>query len=765
MRIEPSFRRSADTHPFAPPLTAHGRPIGAGSPGSLDRVIDILLALVFGTVALVLSLCLLSWTASDHSFATISSAPPRNWLGTHGALLADALMRSLGLAAILLVLPLLIWTGDALSGRGLANVRLRAIAAPVAVLCLAGFASALPPIGAWPLADGLGGYLGDQLAGLLVSTLVPLSGTWAGVVGAVGFLAVGGVALLLAVGRSLADLAAVVRTPVRLHRPDSSWVSRHLHRVAEPAPDQPIPPVRAAADPAPPTPPVTHEPVAAPDAPPSAASERTSRSDLPVERAPVAATLSIGTPVRMAWPLPPVQVLPRAPTHPVPPAALQAMERLRAEQLIAAFANYSVRAEVSIASSGPRVTTFHAEPTAGTKPGRLLGLADDLARSLNVTGLRCVPLPGRATIAVEVPQAEPTVITLADLVGTAPFTACSGPVPWALGSSVTGEALVCSLTTLGSVVIAGAEPAKRASVLRGAVASLLFCATPMQARFLVVDGPGLPLSALAGLPHLDMPIATSPASAVDVLEGAATALAARRSAPGALPPLVVVVADLAALATLPDCATNLHGLARDGAAHGVYLVAATSRLDADVAPLLGAFATRLVGRTADKGESRRALDTTGAEDLLDRQDMLVASRHDHVRRFFGGGATPRFHPIGVDADTIARIVDAIRSPVPQHTQAAPSLVPARDTRTTAPARAFAHTAPRPTGVPRAVYDRALPLVLRHRSVDADLLTVQLGIAYPQALDVLVQLQADQLVLPPDADGRCRVVVGAAVGSG
>jgi S-DNA-T family DNA segregation ATPase FtsK/SpoIIIE len=291
---------------------------------------------------------------------------------------------------------------------------------------------------------------------------------------------------------------------------------------------------------------------------------------------------------------------------------------------------------------------------------------------------------------------------------------------------------------------------------------LLSRSTPDELRLLVIDGPGTPFAALSGLPHLDHHPARSPAAAGLALTAAQRALDSRRMTAGSLPPLVFMIADIAALADVPGLADTLSDISRCGPALGVHLIAATSSAEAPLTAeaARGLFQTLFVGRTASKVDSRRWMAATGAEDLLPARDVLIATRSDALRRLSGGGELPRVHPVTLDGTALERVVAAVMTPKPAHAVAARVASPVLTTRHPQPtAPAFAAKPLRAGPIPATIYDRALPLVMQFAAIDADLLTQRLGIAYPQALDVLVQLQADRLVTAPDQNGECRVLVG------
>ncbi|MGH2395059.1 MAG: DNA translocase FtsK, partial [Candidatus Limnocylindria bacterium] len=202
-----------------------------------------------------------------------------------------------------------------------------------------------------------------------------------------------------------------------------------------------------------------------------------------------------------AFQLPPLGLLrvPDATEHPVSREELQD----NAETLRRKLLDFEVEGRNVQVSPGPVITSYEFEPAAGVKISRVVNLSDDLALALKAAAVRIVgPIPGRGTVAIEVPNAEPALVHLQEMFASAAFTQSKRRLPLALGKDVTGGPVVSDLTAMPHLLIAGATGTGKSVGLNAMICSILYTLTPADVRFLMIDPKRLELTVYEGIPHL-----------------------------------------------------------------------------------------------------------------------------------------------------------------------------------------------------------------------------------------------------------------------
>ena len=180
-----------------------------------------------------------------------------------------------------------------------------------------------------------------------------------------------------------------------------------------------------------------------------------------------------------------------------------------AETLRRKLADFEVDGRIVQVSPGPIITSYEFEPAAGVKVAQVVNLADDLALALKAASVRIVgPIPGRGTVAVEVPNDEWATVYLREIFVSAEFAESKGKLPLALGKDVNGMPVVADLTAMPHLLVAGATGSGKSVGLNSMICSILYKATPADVRFLMVDPKRLELSVYEGIPHLLSPVVT-----------------------------------------------------------------------------------------------------------------------------------------------------------------------------------------------------------------------------------------------------------------
>ncbi|CAN5152825.1 DNA translocase FtsK 4TM domain-containing protein [soil metagenome] len=484
-------------------------------------------------LAALLLVAMVSWNPADPSLNAASSTPATNWLGDNGALFADLVMQSLGLAAwpmTLLVIAFGLATaiGEAIQQR-LKPTPLKALSASAGVLLVSAALSALAAPAAWPLATGLGGLWGDAVSGLSVAGLHALKIPGAGVIVGLLFGGLGVWACGYAVGLRMSDFGDAV-----------AWASG-LRR-APPAP--PAPPVRKARAPRPApaaaplvmpefdgpgigpgmdavedTPP-WDEPVAAQYAPvtaPASAEPRVAAPKAPKKRAVDDDQIGFEfTRPEGAFDLPPLGILTK------PPARTSAVDehalKQNAKMLEGVLAEFGVRGVIDQIRPGPVVTLYELAPAPGVKHGRVVALSDDIARSMSARACRISVVQGRNAIGIELPNVNRETVYLRDLLSSSEFDKKTHLLPLALGETIGGEPYVADLARMPHLLIAGTTGSGKSVGVNAMILSILYRHSPAECRFIMIDPKMLELSVYDGIPHLLAPVVTDPKKAVVALK-------------------------------------------------------------------------------------------------------------------------------------------------------------------------------------------------------------------------------------------------------
>ena len=384
-------------------------------------------------------------------------------------------------------------------------------------------------------------------------------------------------------------------------------------------------------------------------------------------------TFDFGKGGAQSFQLPPVGLL-----KPPPPEELKrTREELQdnAEVLRRKLQDFEVEGRIVQVSPGPIITSYEFEPAPGVKVSQVVNLADDLALALKAASVRIVgPIPGRGTVAIEVPNDNHGTVYLREIFVSPEFAESKGKLPLALGKDVQGQAVVADLTAMPHLLIAGATGSGKSVGLNAMICSILYKATPADVRFLMIDPKRLELSVYEAIPHLLAPVVTDAKEAaarlrwiVGKMDERYKTLQAKqvRNIEGynravgpddRLPYWVVVVDELADLMMVSagDVQTSLVRLAQIARAVGIHLIIATQRPSVDVVTGLikANFPTRIAFQVASKVDSRTVLDGNGAEQLLGKGDMIYVPP--------GANKQMRVHGAWVADDEVKGICEFLR---------------------------------------------------------------------------------------------------------
>jgi S-DNA-T family DNA segregation ATPase FtsK/SpoIIIE len=338
-----------------------------------------------------------------------------------------------------------------------------------------------------------------------------------------------------------------------------------------------------------------------------------------------------------------------------PPASSDADNlRMQSQLLEKKLEDFGVRGKVVAVSPGPVITTFEYEPAAGVKINKIVSLSDDLALALRAISIRIVaPIPGKAAVGIEVPNATREMVRFKEIVASGVFDKSKSKLTICLGKDIVGNPVVAELEKMPHLLIAGATGTGKSVALNAMICSLLYKATPDEVKLIMVDPKRIELSSYDGIPHLITPVVIDAKKATNALFWAVREMERRyellsqkncrnisqynkkiekeekpvdEDGLQKLPYVVIIIDELADLMMLAsrDVEITLTRLAQMARAAGIHLILATQRPSVDVLTgiIKANFPTRLTFQVSSKTDSRTIIDTNGAENLLGSGDML-----------------------------------------------------------------------------------------------------------------------------------------------
>jgi S-DNA-T family DNA segregation ATPase FtsK/SpoIIIE len=468
--------------------------------------------------------------------------------------------------------------------------------------------------------------------------------------------------------------------------------------------------------------------------------------------------------------LPSLELLdgPVAPHHRLNAETLAPQARLLAQKL----REFGVDGEVVEVLPGPVITTYEFAPAAGVKVNKIINLQDDLALGMRALSVRIVaPIPGKAVVGIEIPNARRETVALRELLDTAALHNSPSKLSMALGQDTLGRPVITDLAMIPHLLVAGATGSGKSVGLNSLICSLLFRVTPAEVRLLMIDPKMLEFSIYDGIPHLLIPVVTDAKKAaialrrvVEEMERRYQLLAAKgvrnitqynqlvaqeiraggapqpsaaeddeplpRAEP--LPYLVVIIDELADLMMVSsrEVEDSLMRIAQMARAAGIHLIVATQRPSVDVLTgvIKANFPARLSFRVTSKTDSRTILDTNGAETLLGRGDMLFLAP--------GTSKPQRIHGAYVSESEINRLVDAWKAVESTHYDEG-FLEPAAD-KVDIEDDEYDEK-----------YDEAVALVVKLGQASISMLQRRLRVGYNRAARMIEIMERDGVVGPAD----------------
>jgi S-DNA-T family DNA segregation ATPase FtsK/SpoIIIE len=769
---------------------------------------------------------LATWSIYDPSFNNATQAAPRNVLGSWGAIVADLAMQSLGLAGIVLFLPLAAWGWHLALRTVPERRRARLLLWPLAVMLLAAALSALPQPKSWPLPNGLGGILGDLfMTGALFIGVLPAAA--ASFVAGLLFLIAGTSLLLFACGTNTSSLIALWAPRSKI---PSEWANASLgaamhvamhtgakikrgfwwRKAGDGVEEEPELEVAAPAEDSEPDPDGRIEPtfdlepyeyddeeveededdgeeddVTEPNYRITRTTEkkkhtgpRVQRSDTPYEA-------------------PPLKLLQQQPRSSKRTAISDEVLQENARELEGVLQDFGVKGEITNVRPGPVVTLYELEPAPGTKSSRVIGLADDIARSMSAVAARVAVVPGRNAIGIELPNDRREIVVLRELLESPDFQETDARLALALGKNIGGESVTVDLSRMPHLLIAGTTGSGKSVGINTMILSLLYRLSPDQCKFIMIDPKMLELSVYDGIPHLLAPVVTDPKKAVVALKWTVREMEERykrmsklgvRDIKGynsrilqaeakgevltrtvqtgfdratgraiyeqeemdydAMPFIVVIVDEMADLMMVAgkDIESAVQRLAQMARAAGIHLITATQRPSVDVitGTIKANFPTRVSFQVTSKIDSRTILGEQGAEQLLGQGDMLYMA---------GGGRITRVHGPFVADEEVEKVVKHLKKQgVPDYLEAVTEEESADGDEEEGEGEAYGESGDE-------LYDQAVAVVLKDRKVSTSYVQRRLGIGYNRAATLIERMEKEGLIGAANHAGKREILVG------
>ena len=800
----PAVDRSLDIIAF---VSEHFRDI-------IKRRLSELAGLALLSLALLGAIALATWSVQDPSLSHATQKPIHNLLGFPGAIFADLAMQLLGLAAIMFLLPEVLLGWRLLAHRSLGD-KWRGMLWIIATILFAGFASTLPHAGSWPLPTGLGGVLGDAVL-QLPTWIVGGHLSWSARILLALLLGAASVVVVMYAGgwcsREHAPnrrLAHDINEDDDVERDEdeedrsSAWLGMIVHsllswkaRVVRLLWGAPRSSMRAAM-------PMPSGGRAEPRF--DAYGRPTMLADADFgdedEDAPVPRRRSVARmPTRRSsggFVLPSLNLLsaPRASERSALPKDIIDANALALESVLQDF---GVRGEIINARPGPVVTLYELEPAPGIKSSRVIGLADDIARSMSAISARVAVVSGRNAIGIELPNPVREKVYLRELLTGRDYNENAAKLPLCLGKTIGGESVIVDLSRMPHLLIAGTTGSGKSVAINTMILSLVYRLRPDQCRLIMVDPKMLELSVYDGIPHLLTPVVTDPRKAVVALKWAVREMEERykkmsklgvRNIEGynarlaearnkgetlqrtvhtgydketgeaiyekeelelePLPFLVVIVDEMADLMMVAgkDIEGAIQRLAQMARAAGIHVILATQRPSVDVitGTIKANFPTRISFQVTSKIDSRTILGEQGAEQLLGQGDMLYMA---------GGGRISRVHGPFVSDEEVEKVVRHLKS---QGTPEYLEEVTAGGDELGEDGAVFDATG---MGMAEGgdLFQQAVAIVKRDRKASTSYIQRRLQIGYNRAATIMERMEEEGIVGQPNHAGKREILI-------
>ncbi|WP_101067551.1 DNA translocase FtsK [Roseovarius salinarum] len=510
--------------------------------------------------------------------------------------------------------------------------------------------------------------------------------------------------------------------------------------------------------------------------------------------------LQFGDAPEAEFELPPLSLLTNPETierHHLSDAALEENARM----LESVLDDYGVKGEIVSVRPGPVVTMYELEPAPGLKASRVIGLADDIARSMSALSARVSTVPGRSVIGIELPNDSREMVVLREILASRDFGDGNQRLPLALGKDIGGDPIVANLAKMPHLLIAGTTGSGKSVAINTMILSLLYKLSPEECRLIMIDPKMLELSVYDGIPHLLSPVVTDPKKAVVALKWVVAEMEERyrkmskmgvrnidgynsrvaealskgemfsrtvqtgfdeetgepvfeteEFAPEKMPYIVVIVDEMADLMMVAgkEIEACIQRLAQMARASGIHLIMATQRPSVDVitGTIKANFPTRISFQVTSKVDSRTILGEMGAEQLLGMGDMLYMA---------GGARITRCHGPFVSDEEVEEVVNNLKAYGPPDYVSGVVDGPAEEKSSEIDQVLGLSTGGNTDGED-ALYDQAVQIAIKDRKCSTSYIQRKLAIGYNKAARLVEQMEEQGVVSPANHVGKREVLV-------
>ena len=490
--------------------------------------------------------------------------------------------------------------------------------------------------------------------------------------------------------------------------------------------------------------------------------------------------------------LPPISLLRDPENHHVKGASSSELKQ-KAEELLTVLNDFGVKGQIININQGPVVTQYEFEPAAGTKTSRVVGLSDDIARSLSALSTRIAVIPGKNVLGIELPNKQREFFCLKELIETPEYQDKSTLLPLVLGKDLAGKPLIADLAKMPHLLVAGTTGSGKSVGINAMIVSLLYRYTPKECRFIMIDPKMLELSAYDGIPHLLTPVVTEPSKAVVALKWAVKEMENRyrmmsnigvKNIAGynakileavkekrviersiqtgfdpetgkpiyetvtmnmeKLPYIVVIVDEMADLMLVAgkDIEMLIQRLAQMARAAGIHIIMATQRPSVDVITgvIKANFPSRISFKVTSKIDSRTILGEQGSEQLLGMGDMLFMGSTSKISRVHG--------PFVNEAE-IEQITEYLKeSGTPEYISAVTEQ-PEEDDSSIDIGDGTSD---------EVLYKKAVQIVRYERKSSISYIQRSLRIGYNKAANLVEKMEKEGIVSPPNHTGKREILL-------
>ncbi len=712
---------------------------------------------------------LASYNPFDPSYNKASGNDPSNIFGSLGSFFADPLLQFVGFAAFIPAILLISLAYRHLFKGKIKWLGARFLCLIIATFALAAIASSIDPFEKWPFYVGLGGFWGDLI---YRSFTAPLT--------IYGYISVSSLVFLICfcfssgirkseVKKSYIAIRETLRLFVKYIYISASYFANLMNKVRNLRNQRADPTIKKK---------ITKK---------ESKIVEIKKKPVRKKRSAVQASLKLSSD---QFELPDFELLTEAPEIDAKSKVNQRSLEQNAKLLAKVLNDFGVKGNILKVRPGPVVTLYELEPSPGTKSARVIGLADDIARSMSAISARISVIPGRNLLGIELPNVQRETVYLRELMETEEYRDPRIKLPIALGKDIGGDAVMTDLSRMPHLLIAGTTGSGKSVAVNAMILSYLYRLSPDECKFIMIDPKMLELSVYEGIPHLLAPVVTEPGKAVVALKWAVREIENRyrlmsnlgvRNISGynkriedaikkgdklertvqtgfnpatgepifekqplemiKLPFIVIIVDEMADLMLTAgkDIESSIQRLAQMARAAGIHMVMATQRPSVDVITgvIKANFPTRISFQVTSRIDSRTILGEMGAEQLLGMGDMLYMA---------GGGRVTRVHGPFVGDAEVDKVVKHLRL------QGKPSYVEdiTKEEETT--------DATTESNSCDDLYDQAVAIVLRDKKASISYVQRQLKIGYNRAANIIEKMEQEGVLSQANHAGKREILL-------